>query len=100
MTITEFRVNDYITLKLEDKQTNIYILGKKFVQCKFLLLKIPVKKVSSLYDINSVDEAAEKLNHEMEQKKEIFNISPEVEFWRHSSNLQIWVENNYNTSLL
>ncbi len=33
------------------------------------------------------------------EKKEI-EIPAEVEFWGHSSNLQVWVENNYDTRLL
>ncbi len=41
----EFNVNEYITLKLEDGRTNIYIKGELFRQCKFLLLNIPVEEI-------------------------------------------------------
>lgn len=30
-TMYEFKVNDFITLKLEDKKTVIYVAGKKFL---------------------------------------------------------------------
>ena len=30
----EFKVNDYITLKLEDDKTSIYVNGMLFQQCK------------------------------------------------------------------
>ncbi len=97
----EFRVNNYITLKLEDGKTNIYVDGELFEQCKFLLLNIPVEKVSSLDEIESVDEAAENLSKKMERNEASeFKISPEVEFWAHCSNLQVWSEYNYDTRLI
>ncbi|MFW9970645.1 MAG: hypothetical protein ACFFDF_10625 [Candidatus Odinarchaeota archaeon] len=97
----EFQVNKYITLKLEDRKTNIYVGGKLFEQCKFLLLNIPVERVSSLDEIESVDEAAEILSKKMERiKAEAFDIPPDVEFWAHCSNLQVWSENNYDTRLI
>ena len=36
----EFKINKYITLKLENCKTNIYVEGELFNQCKFLLLNI------------------------------------------------------------
>lgn len=97
----EFRVNQYITVKLEDDKSNIYVNGEYFEQCKFLLLDIPMKTYETMEEIESVDEVAEKLDITMEgaRKKDI-EIPPEVEFWGHCSNLQVWSENNYNTRLL
>jgi len=94
-----FKVNNYITLKLEEGKTNIYVNGNYFQQCKYLLLNIFPKEISHLDDIESIDEAAEQLGHSTE-KEEIAYIEPEVEFWGHCSNLQVWAENNYNTCLL
>ena len=103
----EFRVNKYITLKLKGKETFIYVKGEKFIQCKYLLLNIPVDKVSSFDEIESIDEAAELLDKSLEpelnsrqqlQRKD--KIPPEVEFWGHCSNLQVWAEANYDTQLL
>ncbi|MFX1499555.1 MAG: tetratricopeptide repeat protein [Promethearchaeota archaeon] len=97
----EYQINDYLTLKLEDKATNIYVDGKQFIQCKFLLLNIPFDKVRDFDDIESIDEAAERLNPELEfQNKHKPKISPETEFWAHCSNLQVWTEYNYNPRLL
>ncbi len=98
----EFNVNEHITLRLENNKTIIYIDGKKFIQCKFLLLDIPVDDVKSLNEIDSVDEAAEKLNADLEpvHSFRIEKIPPEIEFWGHCSNLQVWIENNYDTRLL
>jgi len=61
----EFRVNEYITLKLEEGKTNIYVKDQLFNQCKFLLLDISVDKVSSFDDIESIDEVAEKLDRSL-----------------------------------
>lgn len=96
-----FRINEYITLKLENRQTKIYVGGEEFIRCKYLLLNIPIANVREYDNIRSIDETAEHLHHGLERntswKKK---ITPEMEFWGHCSNLQAWVENNYNTALL
>jgi Leucine-rich repeat (LRR) protein len=102
----EFRVNDFIKLKLgKDGITDIYVFGKKFIQCKFLLMNIPIRETGLYDEINSIDEAVEKLDKSLDlgnlegyeiRKK----IPPEVEFWGHCSNLQVWAEQNYDTSFI
>ena len=97
----EYIINHFLTLRLENNRTNIYINGKLFIQCKFLLLNIPIDKVKELDYIESIDEAAERLNHVLEfQPKNKIKISPETEFWAHCSNLQAWAEYEYNPRLL
>jgi hypothetical protein len=97
----EFQVNDYITLKLEDAKTIIYVAGERFQQCKYLLIDIPLEEVESFEEIRSIDEVSEKLDRSLENpNKEGVNIKPEVEFWGHCSNLQAWYENNYDTRFL
>ncbi|MHA2038962.1 MAG: leucine-rich repeat domain-containing protein [Candidatus Hodarchaeales archaeon] len=98
--VKEFKVNDYITLKLEDGITFIYIKGERFDQCKFLLLNIPIDNFTSFDNIESIDEAADKLDLSVEFKLKKFNLPPKVEFWGHCSNLQVWYENDYDTRLL
>lgn len=101
MSETEFKVNEYLTLRLENKKTNIFIKGELFKQCKFLLISIPVEEISSFDKVESIDDAAELLDsslHEIEGYH--YNITPEAEFWAHCSNLQVWYENGYNTCLL
>ena len=95
-----FKVNKYLSLKLEGNKTNIYVQGKLFRQCKFLLLSIQVDKVSSFDIIDSIDEAEEKLDKSLEENNGTSPISYEDEFWGHCSNLQVWYENAYNTKLL
>ena len=98
--IPEFSVNNYITLKLENGKTNIYVTGKLFKQCKYLLIKIPISDITSFEDIESIDEAAKGLNHSLENDISEYTIPPEVEFWGHSSNLQAWYEYGYDLRLL
>jgi hypothetical protein len=97
----EFRVNEYISLKLEGDEAVIYVEGERFLQCKKLIINIPVNKISSFDEIESIDEALERLDksEETSTKNEV-KIPPEVEYWGHCSNLQVWAENNYDTRLL
>ena len=95
----DFKINKYITIKLENGKTNIYVTDKLFRQCKYLLLEIPKSEMSDFDEIESIDEAAERLDHIMENEFSA-EIPPEVEFWAHSSNLQAWFENNYDTCIL
>lgn len=92
----KFKINEYLTLKLEANKTNIYVKGKRFDQCKFLLLNLEEGK--EYKEIKSIDEAAKKLNKDMEYDHSL--ISPETEFWGHCSNIQAWVENNYDLRII
>ncbi len=105
--LKEFNVNKYITLKLKYGETIIYVNNERFDQCKFLLLDIPIDEIRSFDKIQSIDEASEKLDNSLEpfQDEHGFlrrrtQIPPEVEFWGHCSNIQVWAENNYDTRLI
>ena len=95
----EFKVNAFITLRLVDDKTVIYVSRKKFIQCKFLLLSVPISQMESEEGIKSIDEAAEKLDSRLEGDTPQI-IPPEVEFWGHCSNLQVWAENDYDSRFL
>lgn len=91
----EYEINDLITLKLEDSKTIIYVFGEPFNQCKFLMLVILDEDVFKLEKVNSIDEAAEKLNHGLEPDSDTVGyysaqIDPITEFWAHCSNMQVW----------
>lgn len=97
----EFKVNNYISLKLQGADTTIYIDNEEFNQCTHLFLNIPEGEIKEFDEIRSIDEAMEKLNliagDTVPQKAP---ITPEAEFWGHCSNLQVWAENDYDTRLL
>lgn len=101
---SKFIINKFLTIKLEGKKSNIYVKNKRFRQCKFLLIDIPINDISSFDAIESIDAAAERLDHSLEPRHNrnylVFEIPPEVEFWGHCSNLQVWAENGYNSKLL
>jgi len=96
----EFKINDYITLKLERDKTVIYVKNKKFLQCKYLLIDIPIEEFKEFDKVRSIDDVSEKLDHSLEKYKNIELLEPEIEFWGHCSNLQAWAENFYDTRLL
>jgi hypothetical protein len=100
--LEEFKINKYLTLKLEkkygQKMTNIYVAGAEFMQCKYLLLDIPENETEKTWEIQNIDEAAEVYSRNNEFDKSI--IDPETEFFGHCSNLEAWAENDYNTDLL
>ena len=101
----EFKINDYISLRLEKDKTNIYINDEKIIQCKYLLLQEPGDN-SIVHDENfpSIDRLAEGLDKSLELNDSIgaqdYRIDSEVEFWAHCSNIQVWAENNYDTQML
>ncbi len=99
--MAEFNINQFITLKLENKKTNIYIQGTKFLQCKNVIFINPHENRQQGI-IGSIDEAKVFLTSEYgeEISPQFLGITPEEEFWAHCSNLQVWAEYNYNTSLL
>ena len=82
----EFKINGYLSLRLEKGKTNIYVNNKLFRQCKYLLLNIDPNEREIYKDIKSIDEAVESLNKTLEfrdnKQKEIL---PNALFWGHCS---------------
>jgi len=111
--IKEFKVNKYILLRLEGKYTIIYVNGKRFIYCKRLFIVILETDIEKYDGIESIDEVSDLydrylIDNEM-YKEEYgklyslpysFNIPPETEFWGHCSNIQAWVEYDYDTRIL
>ncbi len=91
-----------LSFKLEDYRTIIYINGKKFRQCKYLLLDIPKDRLEDTDEINSIDEAAEALDHSLERSSiSLAEIDPRPylvgsliemfeEFPHIANNVQLW----------
>lgn len=78
----EFKINDFLTLRLEDGKTNIYVEDELFLQCKHVMLYYKI------------------VSHEGVRSFLRKDIDPETEFWAHCSNLQAWYEHDYDTQLL
>ena len=97
----EFKINKFITLRLEDGKTNIYINNQLFRQCKFLLININSNKVANFEEVNSIDEAEDVLDRTLEEENlEDRGIRSEEEYWAHCSNLDAWAKHSYDTRLL
>ena len=96
----EFKINKYITLKLVGGKTKIYVNERLFQQCYSLKLNIPVDEISSFDNIESIDEAVDKLGSVDDETWRELDINPDMEFWAHCSNLQAWVESDYDTRLI
>ena len=96
-----FQINKYLSVKLINKKTQIFVNDEPFRQCKYLFLVNPQNDPHEP-TINSIDEAAEILNKDLHTKltPEDLNIKAEDLFWGHCSNLQAWAENDYDTRLL
>jgi len=93
----EYKVNDFITVRLEKGHTNIYVNEKFFMMCKSLLLNVPQVSSEDEEEISSIDEAKVKLE---KLHGSSYHINPEEEFFGHCSNLQVWADNEYDTRLL
>ena len=88
-----FKANEFITLKLEDNSTILYLNEERFNQCFRLLLKIPINCIRSIESVDEVFETPQINSRKTE-------IDSSFEFWAHCSNIQAWIENNYDTRLL
>ncbi|MFX0132092.1 MAG: hypothetical protein ACFFDN_00470 [Candidatus Hodarchaeota archaeon] len=93
-----YKINDFLEIKLEDNHTNLYVNGKRFNQCHFLLLNVPMDNDPESKEIESIDEAKDLYSTQHEGNKRV--LEPRVEFWGHCSNLQAWYEHGYDTRLL
>lgn len=103
----EFRVNQFLSLRLQEGKTYLYVNNKRFYQCIRLILQIPLENAKDYDQINSIDEAAQVhkslfQNRIMEGNADNISVSitPEEEFRAHCSNIQTWAENNYDTRIL
>ena len=93
------KINKFITLKAENGQVSILVGNKKVGWCTSLILNISPEHIRNLEKIDSIDEAAEVLNRDLEYQNRI-KIPLETEFWGHCSNMQAWEENGYDTRIL
>ncbi len=73
VVLNEFKINEFLKIKLIKVgnlyRITIFIKNEEFIQCKYLLLNVPIEKIEDLEEINSIDEATEKLDHSLEFKK-------------------------------
>jgi hypothetical protein len=78
----------------------VYIDGKRFIQCMRLVLTIPIGEDTD--EVTSIDEATGKYGtvyegSGFEPPVRDIHVDPIVEFRGHCSNIQAWIENDYDT---
>ena len=72
----KFQINKFITLKLEEGNTNIYLNNNLFLQCKQLLMNLNENEIKSYNKLKSINDEIDQLFIDSETK-----IPPETEFW-------------------
>jgi small GTP-binding protein len=99
--INTFIISEQLCLRYENGETHIYVNDQRLYQCKYLLLNIDTTKIETYDSIQSIDEAAETLDHTLELTSQNFQkIDTRTEFWGHCSNIQVWWEQEYDTRIL
>ena len=95
-----FKINNYLTIKLENLHTNIYIEGSElFLHCKMLTVDLPDSTVEILENIDSMDQVIDSMKR-WKKDNSLATVPAESQFWAHCSNFQVWAENDYDTRLL
>ena len=100
--VRSFRISDYLEVRLVNGKTAVYVGGRLFSYCRFLVLVNPHRN-SAQKDIKSIDDLEELAMDQFEEPifdLNDFGLTPEQEFWGHCSNLQAWYEHSYDTRLL
>jgi hypothetical protein len=98
--VVKIVINAYIDVVWDPSTRNVYVAvaGKKVRYCSFLLVRI-----QSSSDISSIDDLA---NDENARSLEGVNVerelgmTPEEHLQAHASNIQAWVENDYNPAII
>jgi tetratricopeptide (TPR) repeat protein len=95
----EYKIDNYISLKLLFSKTIIYICDYLFLTCQKVALSLVPSEFDKFEDFKDIDDIIKYYKSKKTLQSEVL-ISPEEEFWAHCSNLQTWAESGYNTSLL
>lgn len=97
----DVKLNQHLSIRLENNKSNIYINGRKTLVCSRLILSIPIADIKRFDGLNSIDEITSEYKVlTAEREKNCLSITPEEEFWGHCSNLQVWIEHDYDTRII
>ncbi len=95
----EFTVNEFISLKLKNSETKIYVNGEYFYHCKYLIISIPVDRLDEWEGYETMDQII-KATGRSEGQRKATHLTPQEAFWGHCSNIQAWADNGYDYRLL
>jgi hypothetical protein len=110
-TVPSIVINRYIDLVWKDKKPVVFVAGKEFRHCSFLAVTVPSSSLSGARGIDEIAsmkearslEGVEDVNaylHKVGALAGDEQMTPEEIMKAHASNLQAWVENDYNTEIL
>ncbi|MHA1763974.1 MAG: hypothetical protein ACTSYC_09510, partial [Promethearchaeota archaeon] len=105
-TIKDKRGKEVLTVKLIDGKSRIFIDDEELMVCSFVPLAIPEKELPKFKDMESINDIIDHLDHSIEyygsEAWEGLSVEEreELDFFVNCSNLQAWVEHDYNTRLL
>ena len=95
----EIKIDDFITLKLEEDKIWIYVGGKPYRPCSYILAK---KSIDAIMDdalgSRNIEFLTEKMDHSLEGQNDLIKL--DTQLWAYASSLKTWVENGLNTDLL
>ena len=93
-----------LSIQLIGEEVVIFVNGEEFIQCSNLVLAIQGEDVGMLEEVDSIDHLAEfskEYNNAYPYYAEMqVAIQPESAFWGHCSNIQAWVEHEFDSELL
>lgn len=98
-----FKLNRYLSVRFKGEETVIYVKRKPFITSKYLFMNATIQETVESFDYyDSIDDMSKDLDSRLEREltREEVGLLPKEEFWGHCSNLQVWVERNYNSCLL
>lgn len=81
-------------------RSRIYIDEEEFLTCHFVPLEIPTYPLSEFKEIESINDVIDRLDNELEREDKPFELNPELDFFVNCSNLEAWVEYDYDTRIL
>ncbi len=107
-TVTkEFPIKDndgnvVLTIKLIEGKTRVFNDDKPLMLCITVPVEIPMENVGEFSEIESINDVLDAYGYDDEEAfpRGDLKITPELNFFVTCSNLQTWVENDYDTHLI
>ncbi len=92
--------NIVFTVKLFDDKSRIFIGEEEIITCRTVPLAIPQAELPALKNMESINDIIDYIERAPMSENMDYEIDPELDFFVNCSNLQAWVEHDFNTRLL
>lgn len=108
--IKDEKDNIILTVRLINGESRIFVKEEEILTCRFVPLSIPDNELPKLEHIESINDVIDHFDHSLEgdyENEDIlskWNLTSselaELDFFVNCSNLEAWVENDFDTRLL